>query len=157
MSSEPDYRNWLVDINHVDAAGGMGRHLGVFSCTLLMCVIPPSSQRRVFSSPPQRRTHYWNWYLFHPVLDSWICGVGRCFSDALGSRIRIVVLRFVHLAGVWNNVSAQWRRKSIPGSRVQETKISRNGHLCRERHSSWLHCLRLHCKSLATTNKRRRS
>ena len=32
----------LIVLLFVDAAGGMGRHLGVFSCTMLMSVSPLS-------------------------------------------------------------------------------------------------------------------
>ena len=35
----PEQFEWCQPHRQIDAKGGMGRHLGVFSCTMLMCVV----------------------------------------------------------------------------------------------------------------------
>ena len=51
-----------------DTAGGMGRHLGVFSCTMLMysllpVILMPFFHRICF----QHRPYYWYRYFLHPI------------------------------------------------------------------------------------------
>lgn len=52
-----------------DTAGGMGRHLGVFSCTMLMYALLVILNSEFFFHRIcfQHRSYYWHWYLLHPV------------------------------------------------------------------------------------------
>ncbi|KAK7685503.1 hypothetical protein QCA50_011367 [Cerrena zonata] len=64
-----------------DAAGGMGRHLGVFSCTLL--IVGRIIGTGIFSTPSSYPRFGW---------------IGRCITYALGPWFYHVILWSLHLA-----------------------------------------------------------
>ena len=53
-----------------------------------------------------RWIHRWYWHLLDAILDSERSRLDRGVAYALGARIRPLVLWVVHLARVWDHVSA---------------------------------------------------
>jgi hypothetical protein len=85
----------------LDTAGGMGRHMGVFSCTMLkyaLTSLQPPITIHYFSRYVQRWSHHRHWYIRHPIVHPRVSWVRRCITDALGPWLRILNLRALCLA-----------------------------------------------------------
>src|SRR5579863_6043089 len=89
-----------------DTAGGMGRHMGVFSCTMLKYVLTPLHCDRlsplflfsIFSRYDQRWRHHRHRNIRHSVVYPRVSRVRRCIHDALGPWLRVLTLRAICLA-----------------------------------------------------------
>ena len=105
----------------------------------------PSSRRHLVHTH-----HRWTgnrlWNLLDAVLDSEWCWFDRGVSHALGARIHSLVLWFVYLARVWDDVSAEWRGEGLPGGNLYETKVPRYGGVCCKCDPVWIYRERVHCK-----------
>lgn len=126
-----------------DIAGGMGRHLGVFSCTMIMSALI-FSLIHVSKLSMQCWSYHRNWNFFNPFLDHllrWLC---RCILDALGPRIFALLLWLIRMVGVWNHVPSLWRREGLLGSSVYETKVPGDLSLCNERDFIGVYFCQLH-------------
>lgn len=90
----------------LDTAGGMGRHMGVFSCTMLKCALTPLQPPitvlyflfSIFSRYVQRWNHHRYWYIRNPIVHPRVSWIRRCITDAVGPWLRIFNLRALCLA-----------------------------------------------------------
>jgi len=100
----------------------MGRHMGVFTCTMLKYgpLPPPQAPRPespfslTFSHFDQRWRHHRHGYIRHSIVHPRVCRVCRRIPDALGPWSRILTLRAPYLARIRNHVSPLWRREGLP-------------------------------------------
>lgn len=135
-----------------DTAGGIGRHLGVFSCTMLMY---PSLPAFLFTLFPyriciQHRSYYWYRYILHPIDHPWICRICRCITVAMGGGFFALILWAFYLARIWYHVSALRRRKGVPRSCISPSKISCNRYLRCKRHHPWFFGEQLYCEPFSS-------
>jgi hypothetical protein len=114
LSEKTWEENHLICV--LDTAGGMGRHLGVFSCTMLKYMLAPPYHFffPIFSRHDQCWLHHRHWYILHSIVYPRVSRLRWCISDALGPRICILALWGLYLARVWVNVSTFWRREGVP-------------------------------------------
>ena len=90
----------------------MRRHLGVFSCTMLMYAASRLISRDLLTCG-QSWAHDWISYLLHAVLHSDLRAFRRGIFHGLDSRLCALVLRTPRLARVWNDVPAVGRREGV--------------------------------------------
>jgi len=123
----------------------MGRHLGVFSCTMLM-YLPFPTLVAIF--PHHVVIKNWSYHrhrhILHAIVYPWIRRIRRCISDALGCWLFTLILRAFHLARIWFDVSALRRGEGLPRGRISPSKIPCNCYFCCERHHPWVYCEQLH-------------
>ena len=82
----------------LDTAGGMGRHMGVFSCTMLKYAVLYFLSIYPRYSDVQRWNHHRYWYIRNPIFHPRVSRIRRCITDALGPWLRILNLRALCLA-----------------------------------------------------------
>jgi hypothetical protein len=85
----------------LETAGGMGRHMGVFSCTMLKYgPLAPITTLffLTFSRYDQRWRHHRHGYLLHSIVHPRISRVRWRISDSLGTWPRVLTLRALYLA-----------------------------------------------------------
>lgn len=107
-----------------DTQGGMGRHLGLWSTTSLMYVnLSPKAQSLssfLTSQKPRSHNRYRNF--LHSQFNNKLRWFRRSRSHTLGRRRPSRLLRPLRLARIRLHVPSLGRRKSLPRSRIQETK-----------------------------------
>ena len=132
-------------------AGGMGRHLGVFSCTMLMYATPSIFPlfRFLAKIGPQHRSYHRHGDIFDTIEYPWLCRFHRRIAYTLGGRLFVLVLWALHLARIWHNVSSLWRGKGVPRSRVSPSKVPCNCYICRQCHHPWFYGGQLYRKSFS--------
>lgn len=93
---------------------GLGRHLGIFSCTLLMYVLTNLYCVAYAEGMPSKcGTRDWNWYILYTLNNITVFWVCRRLASALGRSVFVLPGRIVCLDGVWNYDSSIGRREEL--------------------------------------------
>ena len=125
----------------------MGRHLGVFSCTMLMYPTPSIFLYHVFSlKSVQHRSCHRHRYIFDTIEYPWLRRFRRRIPFTLGGRLFVLVLWALHLARIWHDVSSLWRGKGVPRSRVSPPKVPCNRYIFCKCHYPWFYGEQLYRK-----------
>jgi hypothetical protein len=98
-------------------AGGLGRHLGLWSTTFLMYVLLfsySSSWAQDRLTMTKYWTHHWDWYLLNAFVYYRKRRQRRRCLHAMDPRGSIILRWSRDLAGAWLYDPALWRRESLP-------------------------------------------
>ena len=95
----------------------------------------------------RRRMYHWYRHLLDTFLDSERRRLHRGVTHALGAGIRPFVLWVVHLARIWDHVSAEWWRKGLFGGYLSEAEIPCYGGVCGECNLAWVRGEWMHRKT----------
>jgi len=127
----------------------MGRHLGVFSCTMLMYPTPSIFPLLHFLAKtcPQHRSYHRHRYIFDTIDYPWLRRFCWRIPFTLGGRLFVLVLWALHLARIWHDVSSLWRGKGVPRSRISPSKVPCNRYIFRKCHHPWFYGEQLYRKA----------